>query len=275
MEETGTAFKNDYMNASKTVELKAPIDTFTGLYSEVQNSVASNTGGANAVNVPEPVDFSFKPRCVLNRFSGGNLAFSKTGALKVSVTLARNFAFLHGVVPAAATYKLQNLRLCYATVPTESSPPTVLMNKTINIKSSVSSTLANISANVASSAVKGVSISFQAQTKENTANDDNYELQELPGLSELQFIFNDSLNKYINFILKSDSEILDGAIKSFNSMGHSSLNLSELRKGGSRMVGAAFDDFVDMTRSSFDVQLKSNTLATHNVYMYFHSVLQL
>lgn len=275
MEETATAYANDSLNASKQVELKSPLDTFTGLYSQVQNSVASDTGGNNAVNVPEPVDFSFKPRCVLNRFAGGNLAFSKTGAMKVSITLARNFAFLHGVVPAGATYQLQNLRLCYATAPTEQNPPSVLMNKITNVKSSLSSTLANISANVSSSAVKGVSISFQDQTKENTANDDNYHLGELPNLKELQFIFNDSLNKYINFVLNTDSEILQGAIKSFNSMGHDDVNLASLRNGGSRMVGTSFDDFVDMTRSSFDVQIKSDALGVFNVYMYFHSVLQM
>lgn len=275
MEETATASINDSMNASKQVELKAPDEIFNALYSEVQNSVYSDTGGANPVNVPELVDFSYKPRICLNRFSGGNLAFAKTGAMKISLTLARNQSFLHGVVPAAATYKLQNLRMCYATVPTEQNPPTILMNKTLNVKSSLSSNLANISANVASSAVKGVAVSFQDQANENVMNIDNYRLEELPNLQELQFIFNDSLNKYINFVLKSDSEILDGAIKGFNSMGHNQVNLANLRKGNARMVGTSFDDFVDMTRSSFDIQLKSDAISTFNVYMYFFAVIQL
>lgn len=275
MEETATSSINDSMNASKQVELKAPHEIYNALYSEVQNSIHSDTGGANPTNVPELVDFSFKPRVCLNRFSGGNLAFAKTGAMKISLTLARNQSFLHGVVPAAATYKLQNLRLCYATVPTEQNPPSILMNKTSNVKSSLSSNLANISANVASSAVKGVSVSFQEQANENVMNVDNYRLEPLPNLQELQFIFNDSLNKYINFVLKSDSEILDGAVKSFNSMGHNQVDLANLRKGNSRMVGTAFDDFVDMTRSSFDIQLKSDAISIFNVYMYFHSVLQI
>jgi len=274
MEETATASIDDANNASKQVELKATNEIFTALYSEVQNSVYTDNGG-NAQNFPELVDFSAKPRICLNRFSGGNLAFSKTGAMKISFTLARNQAFLHGVVPAGATYKLQNLRICYATEPTEQNPPSVLMNKTINVKSSLSSNLANISANVASSAVKGVSVSFQDQANENVMNLDNYKLEPLPNLKSLQFIFNDSLNKYINFVLKSDSEILEGAVDSFKSMGHNQVNLSEFRKGNSRMVGTSFDDFVDMTRSSFDIQIDSDAISIFNVYMYFHSVLQM
>ena len=149
------------------------------------------------------------------------------------------------------------------------------MNKTSAIKSSITSTLANISANVASSAVKGVSVSFLEQAHENTKGNDNYKLEPLPNLQELQFIFNDSLNKYINFVLKTDSEILDSAVQSFNSAGHSNVSPSNLRQGGSSIIGTGFDDFVDMTRSAFDIQIKSDTVSAYNVYMYFHSVLKL
>ena len=30
-----------------------------------------------------------------------------------------------------------------------------------------------------------------------------------------------------------------------------------------------------MTRSAFDIQIKSDTVSAYNVYMYFHSVLKL
>ena len=273
MEETATAEVNDAMNASKQVELKSPYEVFNGLYTEVQPqtyTAVAGTGTANSSN-----DFSMKPRVCLNRFTGGNLAFAKTGAMKMTLTLARSFAFLYGDVPDNATYELQNLRCCYSTVPSAPSPPAVLMNKTSAIKSSITSTLANISANVASSAVKGVSVSFLEQAHENTKGNDNYKLEPLPNLQELQFIFNDSLNKYINFVLKSDSEILDGAVNSFNSAGHSNVSPSNLRQGGSSIIGTGFDDFVDMTRSAFDIQIKSDTVSAYNVYMYFHSVLKL
>ena len=279
MEETATAEVNDAMNASKQVELKSPYEVFSGLYAEVQPqtyTAVDGTADANGTNgLPASTDFSMKPRVCLNRFTGGNLAFAKTGAMKVTLTLARSLAFLYGVVPTNATYELKNLRCCYSTVPTESKPPTVLMNKTSGIKASINSTLANISANVASSAVKGVSVSFLEQAHENTAGDDNYKLEPLPNLQELQFIFNDSLNKYINFVLKSDSEILDGAVNSFNSAGHSNVSPSNLRQGGSSIIGTAFDDFVDMTRSAFEIQIRSDTVSAYNVYMYFHSVLKL
>ena len=212
MEETATAEVNDAMNASKQVELKNPYEVFSGLYTEIQPQTYKAVGDGINGTADSSNDFSMKPRVCLNRFTGGNLAFAKTGAMKITLTLARSFAFLYGTVPDNATYELQNLRCCCSTVPSAPSPPAVLMNKTSAIKSSITSTLANISANVASSAVKGVSVSFLEQAHENTKGNDNYKLEPLPNLQELQFIFNDSLNKYINFVLKTDSEILDSAV---------------------------------------------------------------
>lgn len=272
MEETGTAYRDDYMNASKMIELKAPDEVQAGLYCSVDPQSAFAGSPAASADNNRNNSFSFKPRICLNRFAGGNLAFSKTGAMQVSLTLARNQAVLYGVnLNANADYKLVNIRLCYATVPSEANPPKVLMNKTNNIKTSIASASANISANVPSSSVKGVSISFQEQAKENVFTDDNLALSRLSGLNSLQFIFNDSLNKYINYVLKSDSEILDHAVRSFGSMGHNNVNVSQLSQGNNMIVGTAFDDFVDFTRSSFDVQLASSINTAHNVYLYFHS----
>lgn len=275
MEETGTAYVDDYNQASKQVELKAPSELIAGLYCNADAQTYATADAAFA-DATRNVSFAFKPRCCLNRFSGGNLAFSKTGAMKVSLTLARNLSALYGInLNAGVKYQLKNLKLCYATVPSEAKPPPVLMNKTHNIKTSINSTLANISANVPSSSVKGVSISFQKQSDENTSGVDNYKLQRLDGLKNLIFIFNDSLNKYINYRLQSDSEILDHAVASFGSMGHNNVNVSQISKADSYIVGTAFDTFVDLTRSSFDIQLESSISAAHNVYLYFHSTIQL
>lgn len=275
MEETGTAFRDDYSNASKQVELKAPDEVMAGLYCN-QDPQTYFTDDATAVAATRNTTFSFKPRCAINRFAGGNLSFAKTGQMKLSLTLARNLSALYGInLNGNVKYQLKNIKLCYVTVPSEASPPPVLMNKTHNIKTSISSQLANISANVPSSSVKGVSISFQLQSDENVAGIDNYKLQRLDGLTQLQFIFNDSLNKYINYQLQSDSEILDHAVASFGSMGHSNVNVAQIAKADSYIVGTAFATFADFTRSSFDVQLKSSLSAAHNVYLYFHSSISL
>ena len=275
MEETGTAYLDDYNQASKQVELKAPSEVIAGLYCNADpQNYANNAGGTSQAT--RNISFTFKPRCCLNRFAGGNLAFSKTGAMKVSLTLARNLAALYGVnLNANVKYQLRKLKLCYATVPSEAKPPPVLMNKVHNIKSSISSALANISANVPSSSVKGVSISFQKQSEENVSGIDNYKLQRLDGLTNLTFIFNDSLNKYINYKLDTDSAILDHAVASFGSMGHNNVNVSQIAKADNYIVGTAFSTFVDLTRSSFDIQLQSSLATAHNVYLYFHSTIQL
>ena len=275
MEEVGTAFLDDYNQASKQCELKAPSEVIAGLYCNADpQTYANNAGGFS--DATRNITFAFKPRCCLNRFAGGNLAFSKTGAMKVSLTLARNLSALYGInLNANVKYQLKNLKLTYQTVPSEANPPPVLMNKVHNIKTSISSQLANISANVPSSSVKGVSISFQKQSDENVSGVDNYKLQRLDGLNALTFIFNDSLNKYINYKLDTDSAILDHAVQSFGSMGHNNVNVSQISKSNNYIVGTAFSTFVDLTRSSFDIQLQSSLNTAHNVYLYFHSSIQL
>lgn len=275
MEETGTAYRDDYMNASKMVELKCAGEVESGLNCNQDPQTYNTADATPATAEARNISFSFKPRVCLNRFAGGNLSFGKTGAMQVSLTLARNFSVLYGInLDDGANYKLLNLRLCYASVPSEANPPAVLMNKTNNIKTSIASSSANISANVPSSSVKGVSISFQEQVKENVKTDDNLACARLAGLNQLQFIFNDSLNKYINYVLESDSEILDHAIASFGSMGHNNVNVAQLTQGDNMIVGTAFENFVDFTRSSFDVQLASSINTAHNVYLYFHSSIQ-
>lgn len=272
MEETGTAYRDDYLNASKMVELKCATDIEAGLNCNQDPQTYFTDDATSATAEARNISFAMKPRICLNRFAGGNLAFGKTGAMTISFTLARNFAVLYGInLNANANYKLINLRLCYSTVPSEASPPKVLLQKTNNIKTSISSASANISANVPSSSVKGVSISFQEQDRENVSGFDNLALTRLSGLNQLQFIFNDSLNKYINYTLETDSEILDHAVRSFGSMGHNNVNVSQLTQGNNMIVGTSFENFVDFTRSSFDVQLSSSITKAHNVYLYFHS----
>jgi len=274
MEETGVAYRDDYCNASKLVELKAPSEVESGLNCNQDPQTYFTANGTSTVS-NRNVSFSFKPRICLNRFSGGNLSFGKTGAMTISLTLARAFGVLYGInLDVNATYKLLNLRVCYASVPSEAQPPIVLMNKVNNIKTSISSSSANISANIPSSSVKGVSISFQPQAEENVREFDNLALKRLSGLSKLQFIFNDSLNKYINYVLSSDSEILAHAVESFNSMGHSNVNATQLTQGDNMIVGTGFSDFVDFTKSAFDVQFSSSINTAHNVYLYFHSAIQ-
>lgn len=274
MEETGTTFRDDYLNASKMVELKCATDVEAGLNCNQDPQTYFTDDATSATAQARNISFAMKPRVCINRFAGGNLSFGKTGAMQVSITLARNLSVLYGNIGANANYKLFNLRLCYATVPSEANPPAVLMNKTNNIKTSISSASANISANIPSSSVKGVSISFQEQVKENVAGSDNLACARLSGLNQLQFIFNDSLNKYINYVLESDSEILDHAVRSFGSMGHNNVNVAQLTQGNNMIVGTAFENFVDFTRSSFDVQLASSITSAHNVYLYFHSSIQ-
>lgn len=271
MEETATAYRDDYMNASKAVELKCAGEVESGLNCNLDSQTYNTADGATATS-GRNISFAMKPRICLNRFAGGNLSFGKTGAMQVSFTLARNMAVLYGInLNDGANYSLYNLRLCYDTVPSEANPPSVLMNKVNNIKTSISSASANISANVPSASVKGVSISFQDQTEENTKTNDNLACKRLAGLNQLQFIFNDSLNKYINFVLDTDSQIIDHAVKSFNSMGHNNCNVAQLTQGNNMIVGTSFNGFTDFTRSTFDVQFSSSIASAHNVYLYFHS----
>tara|TARA_R110000787_G_scaffold247661_1_gene353207 strand:- start:67 stop:1191 length:1125 start_codon:yes stop_codon:yes gene_type:complete len=265
--------EDDYLNASQQVELRTT--TAQGSENNALGNITAETGGTP---VTSDIDFAFKPTCILNKMVGDHLPFEKSGEIRLTLNLARSIAALEGRSQVVASYYLlSNLRCSYQSVSTEGnwSDTSTSMRSVYNVKSSIQSGSANISAQVPA-ICDSVSCSFQRQDTENVIRESNYSCQKVPGITDLQFLFNDSTSKYITYQMKDENEMLKRYIDSFTNTGHNQVMLDTFRTNQGFGVGVDFTGFTDLSNQRFGVQLSSSILPTspYNIYMYFHSLVQ-
>ena len=189
--------ESDMFNSQQVCELRMPnAEAAQVVLKGVGTDVANST--VNNVN-----DFSIKPNFCLNRVSGNTLLpYNKTGTIRISIQLARIVDALHGAgVGSNTTYILMNPEIQYRTVngsgSGSGSGSTVFATK-LNIKQTIQSSFANISTKVPA-ICSGCSVSFQQTAREHTAQFDNQNLEELPNITKLQFLFNDNLNQSVSY----------------------------------------------------------------------------
>lgn len=271
MVETGTEDINDLLNGSNLMELKGP-SAVLGEKSQIARATVNTTGA----NLTTDSDFACKLNICLNKCEGDNLPYEKTGAIRVSINLAKNLAALEGgLVGSAANYNISDVRLAYNSMEAPKGKSQSVMRTAYNFKSSVLSSTANISARVPA-VCDAVTISCQRQDRESTNVFSNYDLEEPRNFKSIQFMFNDSTNQYISYVIESKDEALEKGIESLVSTGHNGVfNAGRLQRNNNFITGLPFNGFVDLSSQRFNVQLVSDidTLNPYNIYMYFHSVL--
>lgn len=267
----GTLYEDDYLNASNQCELRSPNEYTSGVLAG--GEVTQNTG----TKVSTDLDFSVKPVCILNKMNGDHLPFEKSGEIRLTINLARNMSALMGKNQgAASTYTLKNLHCSYHSVPTAGvwSKTATSMRSVYNVKNTILSGSANISAQVPA-ICDSVSCSFQRQNRENTNVFNNYQLETVEGIRRVQFLFNDSTNKYVSYVMNDQNEMLHRYIDSFKDTGHNQVNGDCFRTNSGFGLGLDFKGFVDLSRQRFALQLDSDVTNQKpmNVYMYFHSLI--
>ncbi len=266
----GTIYEDDYNNASNQVELRAVNGISAGKLAKGEVTVNSGT------KLSTDCDFAMKPVCILNRMSGDHLPFEKSGEVRLTFNLARNASALMGPNQGSgATYALKNLHVSYQSVPTLGDPMSkqVSMRSVYNIKSTIQSGSANISAQVPAT-VSGVSCSFQRQQDENVNVFINYECNMVEGIRRVQFEFKDSTNKYVSYNENDLGSMVERYIDSFDNTGHQQMKLDCFRTNNGFGIGQKFSSFVDLSSQRFGIQLTSDITNQKplNMYSYFHSV---
>lgn len=261
-------------NSSQMCELKVPTDDMAKALLEGEKPFDSST-----VNIRVDPDFSIKPRMLLNS-NVGYIPYNKTGPIRVSVNLARAMGCLYGVDCSATTttYTIENMRLSYRTTDdmTQVSKEPVVLRKRINIKSSIQSSLSNVQVKVPSQTVESFTGSFQEQSHENTAFWNNLSLDKVPNLTETQFMFNDSTNQYVSFVLRSNVEVIDKFLESIGKSGKNSVDRTNMNSNDGYGIGLKMNELVDLSQQKFSVQLNSDISSGNPfiMYMYFTSVLE-
>lgn len=267
----GQLYTDDYLNTSQMCELR----TVNNLASELNSlGLVAGIGGETAILTGDK-DFSFKPHCVLNRMSGDDLPFSKSGEVRLTINLDRSINVLMGLDQTdTCRYILQNLNCTYRSTPTDTSNSLTVMNSVYNIKSTILSGSANISAQVPA-ICQAVSISFQEQENENSNGPNNQALNTVENISRVQFLFNDATNQYVTYEISDINEMLHRYIESFRNTGHNQMAGDAFRTNGGFGIGLDFNGSVDLSNQRFAVQLDSDVSAQRplNAYMYFHSVM--
>ncbi len=269
---TATNGVDDMNNASNVCELKAPIDKMTN---QALKGVVGGAGETNFTNYAP--DFSIRPSICVN--SGrGMLPYKKSGDIRLTVTLARVLAALYGLdVDSSTKYVLRDLRVVYTTSPEpESMSEPVMLRTKLNIKQSIQSSFSNVQTKVPA-VCSAMSASFQSQANENQGKYNNMELNAVPNLTQTQFLFNDSTNTLVTYLIKNNVEVIGRYIDSFVDTGRNALSPAKLADNNGFGVGLNFSEEIDLSNQKFSVQLSSavSSASPMIIYMYFHSMIQL
>lgn len=226
------------------------------------------------------VDFSIKPYCAVNRMTGGNLSYEKTGYVRVSVTLARNVQAFSGPGQIDATkYTLSDLKCKFMSVPDspQQAKAGLVMHSTYSLKGSVPSALTNISTKVPG-VCKGVGMSFLPAADNNTLQRKGYACVMPPSMESLQFLFNDSTQNLVTYEIDTINDMLIKGREVFGGDYSTPNQLYTSRLGGDDgfVCGVSFQTLVDLSQQKFNVQVRSGCSNgdTFSAYMYFQLVRQ-
>ena len=263
-----TASEN--FNSSRVCELRTPIDVMTTAM--LQGSEVSADGGATKIR--KSPDFSIKPDMILNS-STDLLPFERSGAVRVSFNLARMSAVLWGLdVTGNTTYSLKDLRLVYRTVPVMDNKEPITLRRRINIKQSIQSSLANVAVKVPSPAVEAFSSSFQVQSQEMTYKANNLDMEKVPNLEELTFLFNDQTNTAVSYLIRDNVEVVDKFIDALGDTKRNDMSPANLANNDAYGIGLKMSSPIDLTNQKFSVQINSQISNTRPLiyYMFFHTI---
>lgn len=276
--------RGDMNNGSNVCELLAPTDAMTNLVLKGVTPPANAKSTSGDIVAPLAPDFSFKPEiCLNNATSDGMpvLPYGKSGAIRLTINLARVNAVLFGVDvdPSKTKYSVSNLQVTFSSVPEsqEQMSNKVVMNTIQSIKPSVESGFANIGVKVPA-ICNACSISFQKQNEENTPTNNNLQLQKIPNLQEVQYLFNDSTNSLVSYLLRDYEEVVNRGIESMFSTGRNSLGMQTLAENDGFVAGLYFDDFIDLRNQKFNFQVNSGISGGSSsmlAYLYFHSIISI
>ena len=280
-EQSATKSLDDMNNALQQVELKscgleASREYCSGFFTTDCGTGNAVTTGTDALI--RDMDFSFKPSFVLNH-SSGNAPFSKTGFIKISINLARDANFLQGVAQTVnINYELSEVRCCYYTVPANPSPPPVIMRRMLNIKTSLNSAHANLSARVPATC-SGMFANFQPSANENALITNNNQLHSLPQLNYVQFQFSSSTSQYIAYKIEDRGDQLHKFLEAMGSVsGHNNVSAEKWKANNTFGLGLNFNSAVNLANSQFNVEIDSSFDFSTNpyvAYLYFKSEVQL
>ena len=267
MDSCATLNELDMLNSLNMCELK----TVNQLQAtQLAKGIAPTLTTGSAV-IRDP-DFSVKPLCCVNKMSR-DLPFNKTGIVTLQLNLQRDMTALFGAQQDSnTTYEIKNLRVTYKSIADPQDPTPTEMGVVYNIKSNILSGTASISANVPA-VCDSVAISFIQDQHDSVPVYNSYKLENVQGLEEVQYLFNDSTNSLIAYVIRDQQEMVERFLDSISNSSHNQVSQQKWRSNGGFALGLNFETPVDLSANRFTLQLGSNATNLNqypvNCYMYF------
>jgi len=275
-----TLTPDDMLSSQYIAEARGPVEA-NGNY--VLQQVADNAfvTGQTAPVATNNVDpsFSIRPSICFNRMGGDDYSFNKNGFIRVSMILSAATECLFGGADQPKDYSLVDLACRFQTAADDGSQSAMLMKSYVNVVSSVQSTSTTVSARVPSQSVNGVAMSFINQSDLRSNQRNSYELQKLPQFSNIEFLFNNSLQEYLTYTIRDESDALQKGLEALESAGHSSVSSKTLKANKGTIFGLAFNSYLDLSQQKFTVNFKidSDTITNNpvDVQLFFSTLLTL
>lgn len=224
----------------------------------------------------EDMDFSIAPLMCLNNVEGQSkdMSYMKTGSIRVSLRCERKENVLFGSDwdISIMNYKLKNVRLSYITTPEDGQmTPQVMRTKTC-ITSKVDSSFVNISSKVPAVST-GMSASFLRTSRLGSSGYNTLKLEEVPSVSRLEFLFNDTINNsFITFDIDNNVELTSRYLESMTNMVSNDASLLRLASNDAWGIGVNFGRPYDLSQTRFSTQIQSQTQTAepYEMFLYFH-----
>jgi len=275
-----TLTPDDMLSSQYIAEARGPVEA-NGNY--VLQQVADNAfvTGQTAPVATNNVDpsFSIRPSICFNRMGGDDYSFNKNGFIRVSMILSAATECLFGGADQPKDYSLTDLACRFQTAADDGSQSAMLMKSYVNVVSSVQSTSTTVSARVPSQSVNGVAMSFINQSDLRSNQRNSYELQRLPQWSNIEFLFNNSLQEYLTYGINDESDALQKGLEAMESAGHSSVSSKTLKANKGTIFGLPFNSYIDLSMQKFTVNFKldSDTITSQpmDVQLFFSTLLTL
>tara|TARA_R110000764_G_scaffold183606_3_gene269338 strand:+ start:1 stop:1041 length:1041 start_codon:yes stop_codon:yes gene_type:complete len=273
-----TTSPSDLFKASAVCEMKAPNHSWSRVTLKGVNATRADNARTDNAN------FSIKPDICLNSMyseTGDNsLSYRKSGQVRVSVRVNRGLSTVFGPsVPETSaigslTITLTNVRLHFQSILDDGQDSVLTMPNIINVKSTIQSSFANI--NCAVPAIcRGVTATFIEQSKENSGLSNPLACNNVPQLSKLQFIYNNTVNNsLVSYQITDYPEMLERFKDSVSLSRHSSASLLNVKHNNGFGIGLSFGGLMDLSRQRFNIQMTSaiTNVSPFTINMFFHGV---
>jgi hypothetical protein len=229
----------------------------------------SNAPGDNTFTGSE---FSINPKMCLNEIlQSTNISYTKTSTIRISTKVSEIADFIFGGDAGQCSMVLQDVKLCYKTVPEDgNNPPNIGMLTHLSVKQTISSQSQALQLKVPMIA-DSVAMSFISYAKINSNTANSLVCDKLPAITLLQFGFNGSSGSALTYQLTTEKEMLKKYLESLGG-GSTSNSLDRLYTSTNFGLGYSFGQPLNLNQEVLDVYMKSqvDTANPSAVFAFFN-----